>query len=348
MASTVTARPNHYQLLGIEPGASGDEIAKAFVAAIAAPRAFGGLAEISVAYETLRDAARRRAYDDSIGLNPPPPPPAPQADPNMWQFSGRQMTARPRADTSAEPRLSSFIASSLRPSPDPEPKADTVPKAPVAAQPLRPPVLPSAHAAPAAKFDEQPIEWKRAGIAIAGAVGAVALIGAWAGWEAGSDAESAAVTVPVPSAKAAPAPVAQPTAEPAAKPRQELVLAAPAARRPRAAPVARPAEREAAPPIVASGRFEQIAQAGAPEAAAALTETAPVETAAASPSASLPLSKATIARTIGRIGYACGSVASTSAIDGQSGAFKVTCTSGDSYRASQVRGRYHFKRLGSH
>ena len=99
---------------------------------------------------------------------------------------------------------------------------------------------------------------------------------------------------------------------------------------------------------MASGPFEQIAQADAPEAAAALTETARVETAAASRSASLPLSKATIARTIGRIGYACGSVASTSAIDGQSGAFKVTCTSGDSYRASQVRGRYHFKRLGSH
>src|SRR5215212_4863809 len=125
MASAVTTRPNHYQLLGIEPGASGDDVAKAFVKAIAAPRAFGGLAEISIAYETLRDAVRRRAYDDSIGLNGPQPSPPPE--PKAWQFAGRQMTAQPRADAGAEPRLSSFIASSLRPSRDPEPKADTVP-----------------------------------------------------------------------------------------------------------------------------------------------------------------------------------------------------------------------------
>ena len=67
---------------------------------------------------------------------------------------------------------------------------------------------------------------------------------------------------------------------------------------------------------------------------------------AASPvvtSASLPLSNATIARTIGRIGYSCGTVAATEAMGG--GAFKVTCSSGQSYRAAPVHGRYRFKRL---
>jgi hypothetical protein len=61
-------------------------------------------------------------------------------------------------------------------------------------------------------------------------------------------------------------------------------------------------------------------------------------------SAKMPLPDAVIARTIGRIGYACGDVESTTAIEGTPGAFKVTCTSGDSYRAAPVRGRYHFKR----
>jgi hypothetical protein len=65
--------------------------------------------------------------------------------------------------------------------------------------------------------------------------------------------------------------------------------------------------------------------------------------AAAPVSASMPLSNAAIARTIGRIGYSCGRVASTSQILGNM--FKVTCTSGDSYRAAPVGGRYRFKRL---
>jgi hypothetical protein len=61
--------------------------------------------------------------------------------------------------------------------------------------------------------------------------------------------------------------------------------------------------------------------------------------------ADLPLPGKVIARTIDRIGYSCGSVASATAIDGQSGAFKVTCSSGQSYRAAPVHGRYRFKRL---
>jgi len=64
------------------------------------------------------------------------------------------------------------------------------------------------------------------------------------------------------------------------------------------------------------------------------------------PCASAPL--ATIARTIQRIGYECGSVISASSIDGADGAFKITCSSGDAYRAALVGGRYHFRRWGSH
>ena len=48
--------------------------------------------------------------------------------------------------------------------------------------------------------------------------------------------------------------------------------------------------------------------------------------------------------TIGHIGYSCGSIASATPV-GSDGVFTVTCTSGHSYRASPVRGRYHFRRL---
>jgi hypothetical protein len=58
----------------------------------------------------------------------------------------------------------------------------------------------------------------------------------------------------------------------------------------------------------------------------------------------MPLSNALIARTIGRIGYACGQVASTAPVDGSAGMFKVTCTSGHAYQARPVGGRYRFKR----
>lgn len=62
--------------------------------------------------------------------------------------------------------------------------------------------------------------------------------------------------------------------------------------------------------------------------------------------AKLPLPNLVIARTIERIGYACGAVVSATALDGDKpGVYKVTCTSGRSYQARPVHGRYHFRRL---
>jgi hypothetical protein len=59
----------------------------------------------------------------------------------------------------------------------------------------------------------------------------------------------------------------------------------------------------------------------------------------------LPLPDAVIARTIEKIGYPCGAVASSARVDAAAGetAFKITCTSGQSYRASNRTGRYRFK-----
>jgi hypothetical protein len=60
----------------------------------------------------------------------------------------------------------------------------------------------------------------------------------------------------------------------------------------------------------------------------------------------MPLPNRVIARTIQRIGYPCGQVAST--IPGETpGVFTVSCTSGHSYQAAPVRGRYRFRHVSS-
>ena len=81
-----------------------------------------------------------------------------------------------------------------------------------------------------------------------------------------------------------------------------------------------------------------------PREDAAIEQAAAETPSVSATTAKLPLPNAVIARTIGRIGYPCGQVANASALGG--GAFKVTCTSGHSYRAAPVRGRYRFRRLG--
>src|SRR5690349_19382302 len=74
MIAAGKTRLNYYEMLGVTPSASGDSIAKAFSEAtsVLRPHVFGGITELCVAYETLRDPVRRRAYDASIGLTPKP------------------------------------------------------------------------------------------------------------------------------------------------------------------------------------------------------------------------------------------------------------------------------------
>jgi hypothetical protein len=292
-------------------------------------------AQIGLAYEVLRDPARRRAYDDSLGLRPEPKPlHAPAA-----------VTFRGSAHFIASPvveRVETRVPEpALRPAPQPEPEAavrapEPGPGSFIAAS-LRSSDAP--HVAPprpqrpepvtqSAPDSEEPgLNWQRPVAAIGGVVLAVAAIGAWAGIQAGNDAAAEtparAVTVAVPRA-APPVAVAPDLTQPEPP------------RRVRALPLRRAPARTAR----AVAEAQPVADPAPSEGSAVADPLAPEPAAAPS----LPLSHAAIARTIGRIGYACGQVASTSAIEG-GGAFKVTCTSGDSYRAAPVRGRYRFKRL---
>jgi hypothetical protein len=385
MVSTVGTRPNHYELLGLAPKATGDEIARAFAREMSMfrPHSFGGLAELSVAYETLRDPARRRAYDASIGLGAEPKPPA---VPPGWQFVGSMRAgpvARPRIDplhrpapqrpepqpppeTPADERVAAIVASLRELA---KPAVDAPSPGPSAAQEAKPPAEQPRPAEPKLDAEVDPVieqilavghaekerlhsegrsfEWKRPAVAATALVLGVGLLGAWAGLEAGNEVEAEqagkAVTLAVPQAKAAPATTAS---EPDPSPELSFVAARPE-RRARVI-VARPRVERARPALQTTApddRLADVAQALQSEPSAGVEPAAAESAPVAATSAKMPLSNATIARTIGRIGYQCGQVASTTEGDSP-GVFTVTCTSGHSYRAAPVRGRYHFRRLG--
>jgi hypothetical protein len=375
MDSIAKAR-NHYETLGLATDASSDEIARAYARGIGmfGSRTLTDVAEASIAFETLRDPERRRAYDSSIGLGRPAQPriqwtagraqyigpaPARLAD-GVLHAAATPQAARPQAPS--EPRTASFIASSLRrpveiapveaatepaaPAPQPEPLTAWVPP-----PPARPPLsLGQAAGLRLADADEEPVQWSRTLFAAGGLIAGVMVIGALAGLEAGRSAEpqaaEAALTAALPEAKPAAARAAPETPAPAPR----IVAQKPARQATRTPLAAARVEQPAAPN--ARARLESFAEAiqsniapiEADAAEPAAVESAPPEATAAA----LPLPNSLVARTIERIGYSCGKVASTSAIEGSSGAYTVTCTSGQSYRAAPVRGRYHFRRIGNH
>jgi len=374
MVDTVKTRRTNYEVLGLEPTATSDEIEQAFAAAIGIfrPHRFGGVAEATVAYRTLSDPARRRAYDVEIGLGAKPDPrPAPMswrvggqfmtatATPVMRPVIGRpalpepQVEARPPVEQvtkrPAEPAATPFIAATLHELASPEPLRERL-EARARAQPeVKPSDAPKAVAERRVDLalDDGADEpeagvtpWKAIGIVVGALAAVVALFGAWVGWDSVSSAE------PVEnSAKAAlPPPTTYIVGDPAAAAHEPVLDEArslPPKRTARAAP--RVERKRASSPL--AGLEQQLAAASptpAPDNPAAPAEDA-TPAAPAATAASMPLSNGTIARTIARIGYPCGSVASTSQILGQ--AFTVTCTSGHKYRAAPVRGRYHFRRL---
>jgi hypothetical protein len=375
MVSTVKTRPNHYETLGLKPDATSSEIARAFAREMSVfrPRAFGGLADVTVAYETLRDPARRRAYDESLGLTAMPKL---QLSQTLTARVGQTPLQRPFVATlpeppaavdvpppvqpeppverkpTAEPQPTPFIAARLRDiaspaplgiSPTPRPDPIAPPGRPEEAASTPPPPPSERMTADGlydgfGEADHAAMAWKRPALIAGGVVLVVGLFGAWAGWTAGNAIEpeqpkqvakvSLSPPTELPDLAEAPAP---------SVPAVRQALVQPTRRVP---PVAR-TQPPRQPAIADAQRFDVTIPGAQAEPAIAQASEAPAEVVAAS----LPLPNRVIARTIEKIGYACGEVASTSS-GGAPGVFKVTCTSGHSYRASPVRGRYHFRRMG--
>jgi hypothetical protein len=204
---------------------------------------------------------------------------------------------------------------------------------------------------PARGVDARPIEWRRPA-AVAGAlILAAAVLGVVTGWQGGKADEpqqaERSVSVALPPAKPLPD-VAAATPPPAIAP--SVVEAAPEPQRPVAGPEAK-VERTPSPPQRAASEEKQSAptqsedNSGEGATVQATAEPPPV----AATAANLPLPTAVMARTIERIGYACGQIASSTPVEGEApGVYKVTCTSGDSYQAGPVKGRYHFRRWDKH
>ena len=139
-----------------------------------------------------------------------------------------------------------------------------------------------------------------------------------------------------------------PEAEEAPSGEVSVLLPPPTPVEPSPAPIA--AEPDVAPAPDAGVPEEQSAPAVTPPepepaAEAAVAEEAPPET---GPADRPPLPAATIAGTIRRIGYSCPEVASTAPMaGGEPGTrrYRITCSSGDVYRATVADGRMRFRKL---
>jgi hypothetical protein len=346
MDSKVEALPNHYKTLGVAPSATTEQIAQAFARKMSAfaARPLTAAAQIGIAFETLRDPERRRTYDASL---------RPAAVPQMgysarWKGLPMPGSPLPPRPAPAEAKPAPFIVA-------PEPWAEVpAPQTVAVAEPVRRVVAEPRSQAEAKpqrdrelrlpNVEDRPVEWKPPAIAGGVLVAGVVLLGAFAGWDAGNgEAQQAPAGVTAALPRAKPRPVAtapSPLAE--SKPRGLQF------RQPRSAATATAHFKRSSP--VASQRpsdefLSEAAQTpanppGEVASSEAVTKSPAVETAAA-----LPLPNAVVARTLDRIGYSCGKVAATSALG--SGVYEVTCTSGASYQAAPVRGRYHFHRLSA-
>ena len=403
MASPVQARNNHYETLQVSPKATTDEIVEAFASHMRSARmrpdiSVVRLAELSVAYETLRDPAKRRTYDASIGLNHEPASPPP-----TQSFIGAPVIARlnriaeanaalraeleaPRpepADLRQEPRVAAFIAASLRKPADSPQQSEPGPTSPgpILPNPISQDPISRAEPQPRATIEPPSaplgerleIEEGTWSIGRTGATLAAGVIGVAILAFVSALPERNPDQLPTEVAQAEPGltvPVPPPTANKdgfiAPQPSATMKLASASPRlqgtSEQTAPMRKTphttwlAVKEKEPPLPASDEGQgqsppteaaalQPTQApSVAETPAAATESAPINAAVAT----LPLTNATIARTIEHIGYGCGRVVSATGAEGASGTFNITCSSGDTYRAAPVRGRYHFRRTSSH
>jgi hypothetical protein len=336
MIGAVRPRANHYDVLGLTPAARDDDIARAFARKMNAFRwhPAGASAELWIAYETLRDRIKRADYDRSLGL-------APNRQ-SKWTMEVTRQQWTPFI-ASDEPRQAPAAAPEpqVREEPQWEPKTD--PLEPVIQDIL---TLGRTEKEKLRYLEAKPFDWKRPAQALGGLILGAGIFGVVLGL-------SARDNQPVQAQSAG---VGRPAAKAAATVMPEA-LAAPLATQPdQAEPsdhfwttVRRTPPRHRPAPAAAQHADQVPAAQNDPMASptdAASGDQAVADPLAPSPvEARLPLPKSVIARTIDRIGYSCGEVASATA-GGAPGTFTVTCSSGQSYQAAPSHGRYHFRRSG--
>ncbi|HSR00396.1 MAG TPA: DnaJ domain-containing protein [Sphingomicrobium sp.] len=386
MASSLRSLSNHYDTLQVAPDATTDEIVRAFSSQMRSVRVrpditVARLAQLTVAYETLRNPAKRRDYDASLGLGKVPfglsQYASATAGPGLLERLDRgaeqaaraapPISAQPATSPSSEARVATFIAASIRQplgrseqQASPPPLAEAVPQS----RPETVPEISPTRMPEAPEIEDGQLRIGRTGATLAAAVIGVGILTfAMALPDRNPDRLAApvqaqpAVTVALPpdvadqSSVAAPHAIEQVAARTVRSMQRRTRNIAVAAEAPSAAAPAaieQPAEQGTAldtaqPKSSDVAATEAVAQAplsaGADEA---LANSASTGTSVAA----LPLSSATIARTIERIGYGCGRVVSTASLDGAPGAYKISCSSGQVYRAAPVHGRYHFRRWG--
>ena len=392
MVSAVQSRPNHYETLGLKPGATAEQIARAFAKkmSLTGAQLMGGAAQVCVAYETLRDPIKRRDYDRAIGLEaksqsrqwtmaaPQPrwspfiasatPKPAlrPAGERGRPVEAPVPLQARPEAG--AEPKLAAIVET-LRELAKPaaieascDARPEQAPTTPETSEFVIEPDMRQLLAARrvedgGAEDDSRQLAWKGPVLAVAGLVAAAGAIGAVAGLSVrdGQDTAQAApsVTSGIPKAKPHPAtaesPIAMAEAVQSEGQRPLIATSVARSRHPIAThPPASPSTQHLADSRPAEVGPAEVGSAEVGAADDAFVESATGQAAEAASteaiSAGLPLPNEVVARTIERIGYACGEVASATAVDGAAGVFKITCSSGQVYRAAPSRGRYHFRR----
>lgn len=358
MSDFVRSRLNYYEMLRVSPTADGDEIDRAFAreGSVFRPHAFGGLTELCIAYETLRDPTSRRAYDAALRTG---------RDPTSQNRSiGARAERAPEIEASPAAVKQHAIGAPLPPASTSTPRQWPSPiAAPITPLAMKPALAlgPGAelHTRPEQRIgrgdtpslsiedylgtEVRPLDWRRAGITVGSIIVLACLLGGVAGWwSIGAAAEA---PQPENTVSVSLSPAKQLSASPALQPAPEPVRTMPYAGIDRAKPklATRPSvERRAtaSPAMTVEEQPEPIAvDAGTSHQAVEQTpEISPV-------AAAMPLPNKVVSRTIDRIGYACGAVSSAAPVEGEApGTYKVTCTSGQSFQASLVNGRYRFKR----
>lgn len=394
MLSAVKTARNHYDVLGLAPTATQQEIAGAFNAAMGmfGGRPTTGAMRVCQAFEVLRNPATRKAYDRRMGFTrssqlyrwPSSPAPrftapvrvTPARDrerPNMAAIPAEPRSlvresapdSRAADQRAAEARVSELVASLRKLA---EPTAPKVEERGAVSKPAPPRRDPPDPKQPVEPFIEQLVAferaqrdgagqrssspWTRPASAVGGLVVGAGILGGLLGMSAigGPDPEPS-VAVQLPEARPRPV-TSSPGAAVAPFQAETLGLKpVPTVRAQVATPRTRPMVAATPPsPVVEQTQPEELTAVAAeenPSKTIAADPLAPTPEEAELSAAKMPLPGPVVARTIRRIGYRCDQVASATAIADGPGAFLVTCSSGDSYRASPVRGRYHFRRVGA-